>query len=362
MIGFRIEQVLRSLRTSGPRRTARRIVNRYRKERGGEVPFRERRWLSREGFKAIDYVLYEFAEKDEAHRRTYVSDRAAYRLMSVNGEAGALLKNKLVFHRILEARRPSCPVPELLGLIRNGRLTSSTAPFSEIDREDVFARHSVVFLKPVSGCRGLNVRMLDRGDFQPALEETFRISTDPKRELRDHIVVGKVEQAAYSRAIFSGSSNTIRVVAIRDPRSRAVQVPSAVHRFGARATVPVDNWSRGGLSCRVDTATGEMGPGIRHPSLTGWTLESLRCHPDTGSRVEGLVIPRWPELLEAVHELMEIFPDLEYVAWDMLPTDTGWCVIEGNDTMDVDLLQIHGGLLENPDMRLFVEYHLGSCR
>ena len=57
--------------------------------------------------------------------------------------------------------------------------------------------------------------------------------------------------------------------------------------------------------------------------------------------------------------LMEVFPDLEYAAWDLLPTDDGWCVIEGNDTMDVDLLQVHGGLMARASVRQFVEHHVG---
>jgi hypothetical protein len=58
-----------------------------------------------------------------------------------------------------------------------------------------------------------------------------------------------------------------------------------------------------------------------------------------------------------VMELMGIFPDLEFAAWDMLPVDDGWCVIEGNDTMGVDVLQVHGGLLADDRIRQFMAYH-----
>ena len=69
------------------------------------------------------------------------------------------------------------------------------------------------------------------------------------------------------------------------------------------------------------------------------------------------MIPNWPRLLDDVAELMSIFPDLEFVGWDMLPVEDGWCVIEGNPLMDVDLLQVHGGLLADDRVREFVEYH-----
>ena len=41
----------------------------------------------------------------------------------------------------------------------------------------------------------------------------------------------------------------------------------------------------------------------------------------------------------------------------MLPSKDGWCVIEGNAYMDIDLLQAHGGMLADSRVREFFEYH-----
>ena len=80
-------------------------------------------------------------------------------------------------------------------------------------------------------------------------------------------------------------------------------------------------------------------------------------HPDTGIQLEGATIPYWRVLLDNVKELMGVFPDLEFAGWDMLPVEGGWCVIEGNDTMDIDLLQVHRGLLADERVRQFIAYH-----
>jgi hypothetical protein len=144
---------------------------------------------------------------------------------------------------------------------------------------------------------------------------------------------------------------------MRDPLTREVFVPAAVHRFGARGTEPVDNWSRGGLSCEINIDTGMLGKGLRHPSRTGGRMVPYRAHPDTGTIIEGQVVPHWADLIAGVNELMGLFPEFDYVAWDMLATPGGWVVIEGNDAMGVDVLQVHRGLLADPRVRHFVAHH-----
>lgn len=348
MIGYRAEQTITSIRNRGLLATAVLIRERLKKEGGARVPMHERWWLGRNGFKPISYVLYDFAEKNRLARADYLSDRGLNILCHVNGRRGDFLRNKLVFHRLLERIPSGIRVPKLLALIRARRVISALPPHSETSL-DAILEENAVFVKPIDGARGHGVRLVARGQAKESLVADA--------EQNDLLVVERVEQAAYSSSISPQSHNTVRVVSMRRPHSREVFIPVAVHRFGTRKTAPVDNFSQGGLSCAIDIETGRLGPGKRHPSQTNWKMKSFPNHPDTDTKLEGKIIPRWQKLLENVAELMGIFPELEFAAWDILPVEDGWCVIEGNDSMDIDLLQVHGGLLVDERVRQFIAYH-----
>ena len=222
----------------------------------------------------------------------------------------------------------------------------------------MFKDTEAVVVKPVGGYRGRGVHFLTKKDTGTDRDIGQLIPAARKPAHDEMIVVDRVDQADYSAKISPLSSNTVRVVCMRRPLTRELFVPVAVHRFGTRRTAPLDNFSKGGLSCAIDLTTGRLGPGVAHPSKkTKWSLRFAKCHPDTGVTIEGTMIPNWPRLLDDVAELMSIFPDLEFVGWDMLPIEDGWCVIEGNPLMDVDLLQVHGGLFTDDRVREFVEYH-----
>jgi hypothetical protein len=46
-------------------------------------------------------------------------------------------------------------------------------------------------------------------------------------------------------------------------------------------------------------------------------------------------------------------PYIPYIGWDVVITETGFRVIEGNANSDVDLLQVHKPLLVDPKIREF---------
>jgi hypothetical protein len=332
------------LRRYGIRKTVRASIHALRREAAWQVPIGERIWLSRAGFKPISYVAYGFGSKPKSARRDYISDRAIAYLRGINSSVKEPLHNKLVFHRMLAQVDTRIAPPELVGVLRNGRIVDAHPPYSVVDEDALYRKCRDFYIKPVGGCRGKGVQRV----IAPQ-----RIA----KTTADMVIVRTVEQAEYSARVFPHSANTVRLVAMRSPITRGIFVAAAVHRFGARGTEPVDNWSRGGLSCPIDIETGVLGPGLRHPSLTDGQMVAYSAHPDTGTVIEGLAVPRWTELISGVHELMEVFPDVEFVAWDLLAKTDGWTVIEGNAAMDIDLLQIHGGLLRDPRVRDFLNHH-----
>lgn len=322
------------------------------------ISLRERLWLSRNEFKTASYALYQFAGKDARSRADYLSDGQADLLHRINTRAPAeFLRNKLVFHRFLETTATGMKYATLRGVVRRQRVIAAAPPYRVTSLDAILKDTQAVVVKPIGGFRGQGVKFVTSKDAASDCDIGQLTAAARKPGHDEMIIVDRIEQAYYSAEISPVSSNTVRVVCMRRPLTRELFIPVAVHRFGTRRTAPLDNFSKGGLSCAIDLETGRLGPGAMHPSKTKGHLQFVKCHPDTGARIEGTMIPNWPRLLDDVAELMSIFPDLEFVGWDMLPVEDGWCVIEGNPLMDVDLLQVHGGLLADDRVREFVEYH-----
>src|SRR5699024_2444939 len=182
------------------------------------------------------------------------------------------------------------------------------------------------FLKPIGSGRGKGVHRIDAvaGGW---LLDSRPVSTDEVYAL----LVGTdgwflsetIEQHQDLAEIFPGTTNTVRIITIRDPKRGTPKVFFAVLRIGAAATVPVDNGSRGGFIARIDLESGELSE-----ARTLWSTDSYSHHPDSGARIEGVYVPNWPDIRNAVVNLTHKFPYLQIIAWDILITGSGFCVIE----------------------------------
>jgi hypothetical protein len=204
------------------------------------------------------------------------------------------------------------------------------------------SRHGRFVVKPTLGKKGADVRVLCRLD---------ELSPAP-----DHDAVGTpfVRQHAYAEAIFPSALNTIRLLMLRD--DEGAFAGAATHRFGSEATGVTDNFSRGGLVAGIDLQTGRLARALAVGP--GNALVEHATHPDTGQRIEGVVVPGWPRLLELAAELGEAFPYLIYVGWDIAVTEGGPVVIEGNSHPSLRFFQLFERLLDRPRLRRFFARHL----
>lgn len=343
-MSIRANQVLHVLRTYGAVEALKRANRALVRERA-DVPFRERLWLWRHQFKPISYILYGFADKSEEQRLEYLADIALTKMRRINRGPNWFLESKLIFYRMISIA--GIRGPELVATVRGGHMVEASPPYREIRPDDLAERGDDFFIKPFSGGRGVGVRRV-RAD------QLTSMVFDPRRPF---LIVKTIRQAEYSRNIFEHAFNTIRAVALRQPGTREVFVPCAVHRFGSVKTAPLDSFSKGGLSCEIDLDSGRLGRGIRHPSETGGVLLKYTHHPDSAALLEGVRIPDWSGAVNLVHDLMNLLPEIEFAGWDLLPTDEGWAVIEGNITMGIDVLQVHRGLLSDPQVKEFARYH-----
>jgi hypothetical protein len=173
--------------------------------------------------------------------------------------------------------------------------------------------------------------------------------------LNSYLITEYVEQAEYSSQIFPRTTNTIRILTMWDSETNKPFIATAVHRFGTDTSFPVDNWTQGGLSVRVDLETGKLGPGVSYPSA-GKLIWQER-HPDTEAQIKGVCIPNWSLLRDNIVMIAEAFPYIPYVGWDVVMKEQDFKIIEGNSFTDTNLLQVHGPLLKDPRVRRFYADH-----
>lgn len=321
---------------------------------GAEVPWRTKLKLWRAGFKSASYALFGLEHNDP---RDYVSDLEVARASRINGALGRVLKDKLLFASLFA---PYAAVPEVYGVIERGQVY----PLSRPELRDVgallelSAKHPLI-LKPARGNKGRGVLSLrtEGGALHLSGQAvTPNEVADSVGALDGYLIVARVQQHAYADTIFAAATNTIRIITLKDPDTGEVFIPAAVHRFGTALTAPTDNFQTGGLSAAIDVATGQLGRAAQFPTFTGGELRWLERHPDTGAQLSGVQISRWDEVKKTVTGLIGAFPFLRYVGWDVVVTEAGVVIIEGNHNINLGV-QVHGPLLKDARTRRFFEHH-----
>jgi hypothetical protein len=246
--------------------------------------------------------------------------------------------------------------PKLLAVIQAGRLFPTSADVPTADADGLFAAaraHNGLVFKPREGEGGGGVFFLLPSDGQLRLNRELVQPADLEdriRRLDSYVVTARVKQARYAATFFGKTTNTIRVLTMIDPANGQAFVAYAVHRIGTEASFPVDNYGPGGIYCGIDLESGRLfAPvsrrGVRHEK-----------HPDTGAQIEGIVVPRWSEVLESVRRLAQKLDFIDYIGWDVVVTEDGFSVIEGN--YDPGLHQRFGPLLADERVRAFYRHHL----
>ncbi|NEE04091.1 sugar-transfer associated ATP-grasp domain-containing protein [Phytoactinopolyspora halotolerans] len=327
------------------------------KEREWDAPLRMRRprwWLK--GFLSRSAILYDLDHNEPAQ---YVSDlQRVYRTKRmVHERLQDVINNKLTTHLLLGTmdirsakllgvywrqavhRFPEeerVPLPEYLERIEPGRQ---------------------VFFKVLSGAEGKNIFAVKRLDSatwavngEPMdAERTADVFLVQKRPL---IVEEGLEQHPKQSALYPDTVNTIRALTMIDVNNgHRPFIAMAVQRIGTRRSEPADNWSRGGLSARVDLDTGQLGRATRLPVRD--EVEWFDAHPDTGAPIAGVEVPYWPQIRDLVLHSARVLSFMEYIGWDIVVTPDGPVVLEANINTGMNVLQAHQPLFTDPRARAY---------
>lgn len=330
------------------------------------VPLSRRMALWRQGFFAEAQLIYDLADGDGP---TYLTDFQHLRVNS-NISWNWLYKHKLAFRGHLLAL--GVRQTETMACIYHDRVL--LRPFSgepraagaEALRDLLVSDPGEYIVKPEDSGGGRDIFLLEsrggallrrRGQaaepFEPASYlRTLRDGGIPRATL----VERRMPQAPFWDALFPGSANTIRILTLWTPGEPAPFVAHAVQRMGTADTVPTDNWSGGGISAPVSLDTGRLGAGRMHPLKGKRPRHRFTHHPDTGTSIEGAVLPGWSRITQTVLRVASTLPFNPVTGWDVLVDREGQAVIlEANANSDIDLHQVHGGLLADARVRRFYQ-------
>jgi len=151
-------------------------------------------------------------------------------------------------------------------------------------------------------------------------------------------------------ARFNPSSvNTIRTMMVRGSNGRWGMLDAWL-RMG-RGAVAVDNGAMGGITARIDKATGTIGP-ARDVCLDFMTFDH---HPITGVPIAGSRIPMWEEVQRVSEQTATVFDYMSWLAIDVAVGAAGPLIIEINEQPDslcqLDARQAWGTLLRELSRR-----------
>lgn len=290
------------------------------------------------GFLADQWMLYDFDHNDKGE---YLSEFDWYRSRYINEPFDFVCNNKIASAEIL---KQYVRVPESYMIKNRGHLSSFESVAMEYeDALTLLKEKGSYFFKPYGKGKGTGVVIMTYDyendtpciDLKPISREDF-ISYLKKHD--DWFLSEAMKQHHYLDEIYDKTVNTIRFITLKDPKTNKFKVFFAVQRIGTKETIPVDNGSRGGLVSKIDLDTG-----ILSEARCLHNRNVYKVHPDSGAAIEGVQVPNWQELKEDMLALANKLPYMHFIAWDILITEEGHCIIEANTSSGVNIIQLWGG-------------------
>ena len=316
------------------------------------LSFKQYPLLFGSGFSPESIILHDL-DRNNCHR--YLSDLERHNVSTcANRGFHPVLHNKIVFHAFFGA---AFRLPPMLAVVYNGKLLQPLPSSDKIDLEELLERHHYLVLKPLDGGRGRGLYFVTRtdGSFEVNSKPYSRADlTSLFANLDSYLVSKRIFQHDNLQRVYPRTSNVTRVVTMRDPDTRKTFIAAALQRFGTHRSFPNDSFADGALGCPIDIPSGRLSIGFVED--TGYKLQELEDHPDSGVSIKGLEIPFWEDIKSQLLITLDRHPYFDYVGWDLLIDNEGFYIIEGNHNPGIALPQVVSPMLDNPKIARFLRH------
>lgn len=321
-----------------------------------KVPFWTKIKYALKTFTPNEYIWYKLKENDY---KEYISDFERIKSREINEEYKIILDNKLLFEEIF---RNYVKVPENYAWVSDKNIYGLHKNNINNDNIITFLKNNKVsVLKWERGYEGKGTFVIEFKDNkfiingEQKTEEEVKILFD---NCSKAILTEYMTQSKFGQELYPHSANTIRIVCAKKAGERNCHIIDAVQRIGNEYSKPVDNFCAGGFVSCIDIETGALGSIVAKYGEMERRMVEFDCHPDTNLPIKGKVIPNWAEIKKEVEDLTNKFPYLNFVAWDVLLTEKGICIIEGNASSSCDLFQMRQGVRNKELGEIYKSYNI----
>jgi len=259
-----------------------------------------------------------------------LESKTAYAKLLFDGDSPVhLLTDKFCFWSFLD--RHNIPVVPVLAHTIGGKLYDYTP------KDKPLASMSRIFIKPSNGSCGKSCCVL-------SLKDGHFFSGDQPADLndfigqsQDYIFQPVIENHADIKALNPNTLNTLRIVTCRTGDGKYELWNPGMLRIG-RSHGVVDNFAQGGIGVGIDEKGRLKRYGYTHDKQLNYF--KLERHPDTKELFEGKVLPYYQEAVSLVLDAHKLFPKLQTIGWDVAVTPEGPVLVEGNQSWDIEMLQV----------------------
>lgn len=301
-----------------------------------------RKFCFKHGFSIDDYFTYCL---DKNNYRNYIPTIDSFLPRNINDSRLMIVSdNKILFEFLMKDYfnvSQNIAYIDNFGIIRLLHKTSES--LIDILKKDEY------ICKPCSGYDGANIYKICFKNSTFLLNDNVVDENSLLEYLssfHNFLIQKFIKQHQYAHDIYPESLNTIRIISAFTENKQEHEIICALHRFGSTLSKPADNFSKGGLSSLIDIDTGKLG------KITGKTLFDncgnrlfLSEHPDTGKKVEGVVVPFWNEIKNKIISFSHHIGFFKFIAWDItIGANNEIYVVETNMKSSLDLFQIHCGM------------------
>ena len=260
----------------------------------------------------------------------HIELQSLLRLMEDPGES-KILDDKLEF--FLFCQKNDLPTVPVIAAFGNGHQIPLT---TEEGIEDD------LFVKPTEGYSSQGLMLwrwdenrrsyendgerLDWEGFVSKMREASRgtpLLVQPR--IRNHESIARLSSEALANC---------RIVTARHPSGK-IETIMAVFRMGTGDSITCDVPTQTFCASIIPGTGALAAPGTKSPRYGGG-----KSHPDSGEMVEGKILEAWPEMERCAHAAHQKFEKTAFVGWDLVHSDRGVLLLEGNIVWAGNLAQM----------------------
>jgi len=239
----------------------------------------------------------------------------------------------------------------MISFVVNGVNQGSNSGYSELLSN--LSVGSGLVIKPLQGGMGDGIFFVEKTNDEYLLNRKkvhLNLINNLMKSLEYHGIYLLIKQHRVISRIYDKTINTLRITSYIQ-KNGSPKIFGAVLRVGTKNTIPVDNFSKGGITANVDLETGITGqPKYRNSEGKCRTIDN---HPNTNQKLSDIQIPFWGKIKECVLKFHDDYPAFDLVGWDVILTEDGFYFIEGNHNPNIRQTFIHRNFSDDPSFREF---------